>query len=316
MEAAFHEANVFYINEEYEKAIPLYTSAIGLHPDNGHLQSLQNRAAAYLKLHRYYESLDDLNSVLAIDASIELAHYRKGIAFFELEEFESAKASFQKAVEIRQSSGSNADLSAYLRYIRKSPVPAPAPPQVPSTSTSTSSLPATSTSTSVPPSSAAASTSTSTLSCVSSAPIRYQYYQSATTLNISIASEVWPSLDYTGGPRVRATAPKTADSVAPVGSGSSRPKAYASSRDWDKVSTEISQGCGPGDEDGNEEIFPDLRWHGAIHQLEGIFPQAGHVRFPAVVVVALTASAHTSTFINLLAQNSSNRGWGWLAPIK
>lgn len=58
MEAAFHEANVFYINEEYEKAIPLYTSAIGLHPDNGHLQSLQNRAAAYLKLHRYYESLD------------------------------------------------------------------------------------------------------------------------------------------------------------------------------------------------------------------------------------------------------------------
>lgn len=103
MKAAFHEANVLYINEEYEKAIPLYTSAIGFQPDNGHLQSLQNRAAAYLKLHRYYESLDvslrysnfsfslsllylcnflfrnkDLNSVLAMDASIELAHYRKG----------------------------------------------------------------------------------------------------------------------------------------------------------------------------------------------------------------------------------------------
>ena len=58
MEVAYHEANFHYINEEYDKAISLYTTAIGLHPNHSHLQSLQNRAAAYLKLHRYYECLD------------------------------------------------------------------------------------------------------------------------------------------------------------------------------------------------------------------------------------------------------------------
>ena len=58
MEAAFHEANIHFINEEYDEAITLYTTAISLHPDRSHLQSLQNRAAAFMKLRRYYESLD------------------------------------------------------------------------------------------------------------------------------------------------------------------------------------------------------------------------------------------------------------------
>jgi hypothetical protein len=41
------------------------------------------------------------------------------IAYFELEEFESAKASFQRAVEVRQLRDNSADMTKYLRYIRK-----------------------------------------------------------------------------------------------------------------------------------------------------------------------------------------------------
>lgn len=41
------------------------------------------------------------------------------ITYFELEEFESAKASFQRAVEMRQLRDNSADMTKYLRYIRK-----------------------------------------------------------------------------------------------------------------------------------------------------------------------------------------------------
>jgi len=41
------------------------------------------------------------------------------IAYFELEEFESAKASFQRAVEVRQLRDNSADMTKYLRQIRK-----------------------------------------------------------------------------------------------------------------------------------------------------------------------------------------------------
>ena len=45
--------------------------------------------------------------------------------------------------------------------------------------------------------------------------IIYTYIPQVELKLTKIASEVWPSLDYTGGPRVRATAPKPGNLTAP-----------------------------------------------------------------------------------------------------
>lgn len=58
---------------------------------------------------------------------------------------------------------------------------------------------------------------------------------------VKLTPEIWPGLDYAGE---RAPPPAaTATSIAPTGTGdvSTRPKAYASSKDWDKVGNEISK---------------------------------------------------------------------------
>jgi hypothetical protein len=60
---------------------------------------------------------------------------------------------------------------------------------------------------------------------------------------VKVAQEVWPSLEHTGGPRLPVP-PAAAATAAPVPASDapgSRPKAYASSRDWDKLGNDIKK---------------------------------------------------------------------------
>jgi len=43
----------------------------------------------------------------------------RSVVYFEMEEFESAKASFSQGLKLRQDQQSNRDTAAYARYIRK-----------------------------------------------------------------------------------------------------------------------------------------------------------------------------------------------------
>lgn len=61
---------------------------------------------------------------------------------------------------------------------------------------------------------------------------------------VKVAQEVWPSLEHTGGPRLPPAAPSAPvpiPSVEAATSAASRPKAYASARDWDKLGNEIKK---------------------------------------------------------------------------
>jgi len=109
--ALFGNANVHYVNEEYEEALKNYTMAVTLEDCVVYRAC---RAACYLKLGRFEETLQDAAEALAKDPKSSMASYWKGIALFYMGDFAAAKASFeasqqaQTAVWLRKC---NAELS-------------------------------------------------------------------------------------------------------------------------------------------------------------------------------------------------------------
>lgn len=115
------------------------------------------------------------------------------VVYFELEEFESAKKTFETGLKLRQASATKRDQTLYLRYIRKceaelseeatitpskadtakaAPAKAPAAaPAVPKPVVASTLTPA----------------ANSPVGIV--LPVRYQYYQSDSTLNISVLAK-------------------------------------------------------------------------------------------------------------------------------
>ena len=112
--------------------------------------------------------------------TIEPAYLRKGLACFELGEYETAKKALEAGKELRAKAGK--DVTAYDRAIRKCDVELSAsegaeqisPPSVPVTTSSP--VPAT-----APPLPAVTTTIPNA--------IKYQYYQSAESMNISILAK-------------------------------------------------------------------------------------------------------------------------------
>ena len=75
------------------------------------------RAAASLKLRRYSKAVEDCNKALSLDDSHEPSYYRKGIACFELDEFETAKKALETGLRIREKD--DKDVASYNRALRK-----------------------------------------------------------------------------------------------------------------------------------------------------------------------------------------------------
>mmetsp|Transcript_8177 Transcript_8177/g.12210 ORF Transcript_8177/g.12210 Transcript_8177/m.12210 type:complete len:378 (+) Transcript_8177:78-1211(+) len=179
----FHEGNLQFIDENYDSSIEIYSKALVELPN--FVPLILNRGTAYLKLKKLYEALDDFNLCLSINPNLERAHFRKGVAYFESEEFESAKSSFQKAIELKCQNEKDPNLSIFYRYIRKcdaeikeeenvitankkeSPVvDKPKSPQ-PSAAVNSQSLP----------------------KPAALPPLKYQYYQSNSSLTIDILAK-------------------------------------------------------------------------------------------------------------------------------
>ena len=136
MDRLLHEANALFVDEEYEEAAALYTQAEA--QAYAHAQSqgalYLNRAACYLKLKKFAQALQDCNKALAaldrgkdeedsaaLNAKRDLAYWRKGQACFELEEFETAKDSFERGLDARLAlpQSGKKDMQLYRRSIRK-----------------------------------------------------------------------------------------------------------------------------------------------------------------------------------------------------
>lgn len=307
----FNEGNTHFVNECFEEAIACFDKSLKKQPT--HVASLINRAYAYRKLGRSYEALEDLNGAIALDKQSELAHFRKGVVLFDLEEYESAKQCFEDAAAL--TGNENHRAAEVARYKRKCdaelnsdnisvvPVAKKASASAPSLATTVPSAPA-------PPTTLAA---TKTISAATSQPAatRYQYYQSNSSLGISVLAkgrtqddvtvditcnhlrvvvkhggtagdevvidkdlyalvdaekstfsimktkveitlvkieqQTWPTLHSTDGPRLPSVATAEAGvpaSAAPAPVPASEPvkkTAYASKKDWDKVSADIDK---------------------------------------------------------------------------
>eukprot|EP00244_Chara_vulgaris_P004255 TRINITY_DN1834_c0_g1_i3.p1 TRINITY_DN1834_c0_g1~~TRINITY_DN1834_c0_g1_i3.p1 ORF type:complete len:363 (+),score=69.02 TRINITY_DN1834_c0_g1_i3:226-1314(+) len=103
----------FFIDEEYDKAVAAYTDAITENPSDPSL--FYRRAAANLKIGdtaAYRGAVADANKVIELEPKFKKAHLRKGIACFNLEEYETAKEAFEAGNEIEPS-------DEYRKWIRK-----------------------------------------------------------------------------------------------------------------------------------------------------------------------------------------------------
>ena len=100
------------VAEDYASALAHYSSAIEIEPNNADCYS--KRAAAQLKRLRYTEAASDATASIKLKPSRK-AYLRKGLACFALQEFESARAAFGKAIEVEGSG----DLGELKRWMRK-----------------------------------------------------------------------------------------------------------------------------------------------------------------------------------------------------
>lgn len=100
MDAAslFASACATYLNEEYEEALKHFTCAVALREDCADYRS--SRAAAYLKLGKFAEALEDAQKALEIDASSHMAAHWKGVALFYMGNFAESKAAFEASLRL------------------------------------------------------------------------------------------------------------------------------------------------------------------------------------------------------------------------
>ena len=110
-------ANQLLCDELYDAALVAYGSAID--GDDKCAAAYAGRAAIYLRLEKYTNALQDANAALAEDGACEPALYRKGLACFHLDEFETALDSFQKGFKLLGADAAAAATRKYAMWARK-----------------------------------------------------------------------------------------------------------------------------------------------------------------------------------------------------
>lgn len=85
-----NKGNSYFVDELFDEALQAYTSAIELEED--HAEAYLKRSAAHYSLKNYTESIADATKVIALKPKSADAYFRKGMALFAEDEFESAKA--------------------------------------------------------------------------------------------------------------------------------------------------------------------------------------------------------------------------------
>mmetsp|Transcript_32350 Transcript_32350/g.52281 ORF Transcript_32350/g.52281 Transcript_32350/m.52281 type:complete len:393 (-) Transcript_32350:570-1748(-) len=108
-ESEFAAANSFFVDEQYEKALESYNTAIDLDPSVANYYV--SRAHAHIQLEHFTDAVSDANSAIKLEPNFAKAYVRKGRACFELSEFETAKEAFEKANSLEPS----ADIKKWIR---------------------------------------------------------------------------------------------------------------------------------------------------------------------------------------------------------
>ncbi|MEW5312716.1 MAG: hypothetical protein WDW38_004329 [Sanguina aurantia] len=108
--ASISQGDRAFIEEEYELALASYTEAVKLDPTNSRI--LDARANTLIKLGQYVEASEDASKAIDLEPGFSKAYLRKGVALFNLEEYESAK-------EVFEAGQKQADDAAFKTWIRK-----------------------------------------------------------------------------------------------------------------------------------------------------------------------------------------------------
>mmetsp|Transcript_5272 Transcript_5272/g.11551 ORF Transcript_5272/g.11551 Transcript_5272/m.11551 type:complete len:392 (+) Transcript_5272:110-1285(+) len=104
------QADRAYVEEDYTRAVELYTEAIKVSPSSA--QIYESRSNAHIKLENYLEAAEDASKALELSGGSSKAYFRKGVACFHLEEYETAKEAFEAG---QQLDPSNAQYKTWLR---------------------------------------------------------------------------------------------------------------------------------------------------------------------------------------------------------
>ncbi|KAL6765659.1 SGS domain-containing protein [Haematococcus lacustris] len=100
-----------FVEEDYDKAVQGYTDAIQVQPDKAEIW--EARASAHIKLQNWLDAAGDASKAIELSPSLSKAYLRKGIACFHLEEYESAKESFEAGAKLAP------DAAQFKTWIRK-----------------------------------------------------------------------------------------------------------------------------------------------------------------------------------------------------
>ncbi|CBN79827.1 SGT1 homologue [Ectocarpus siliculosus] len=196
-----HKGNQAFIDEDYPATLQAYGEAISLGGE-GEALARSNRAAVYLKLSKHTEALQDASAAVKLMPT-EMAFYRKGLAAFALEEFETALEAFRQGKKLEEERGDSNDPRKYRTWVRKCEAELEAeeeahaaaaassdrsmPPTTPTTTTTTSDV--------APVSggsvgAAAAPVKRTPVPASSTAPahlrIKFQYYQSYEKVTVAV----------------------------------------------------------------------------------------------------------------------------------
>ena len=88
-EAIKEQGNAAFREGKFTEAIPLYTKAIELDPNN--FKYLVNRSLCFASLSQWTESFEDANNALKLNVKFQKAHFRLIKALFELGRIKEAR---------------------------------------------------------------------------------------------------------------------------------------------------------------------------------------------------------------------------------
>lgn len=104
------EANVYFKNQVYDKAIELYTKAIELNPSVAVYYG--NRSIAYLRTECFGYALTDASKAIELDKNYVKGYYRRAAAYMALSKFKLALTDYRTVVKARPN-----DKDAKERYM-------------------------------------------------------------------------------------------------------------------------------------------------------------------------------------------------------
>ncbi|EFN74272.1 Serine/threonine-protein phosphatase 5 [Camponotus floridanus] len=93
------EANVYFKNQVYDKAIELYTKAIELNPSVAVYYG--NRSIAYLRTECFGYALTDASKAIELDRNYVKGYYRRAAAYMSLGKFKLALTDYRTVVKAR-----------------------------------------------------------------------------------------------------------------------------------------------------------------------------------------------------------------------